>query len=292
MKSTKKLLPLVVLCIVVVFALASLVLIILTKDISTGREQSTPSENKAGTSPTSPYAVSSRFGKIPVRISSSENVDVASPTTLLNPGHVYYPVRSVAPELFRGKTVIVEGVHSVYENDSRVDWAWNGNKSISSRICFNKRLDIPDGTIIQAKVYIFPSPQEYCETGEVKEYKILYTAFSLVELSKKFLPLCGELTSFLAKENEEDPMKLYVCFGQVSPEGNFGEKFTHSYFEWLPLEGRMIIEFWAVGEKETPKNEYTFCKFERRGAVVLNVVSEKVEEIYMTEPEESCLIVD
>ena len=283
MKSTKKVLLLAVVCVVAVFALASFVLITLKNDASTNIKQGAP---------TSPYILSSRFGEIPVRISSSENVDAASPTTLLNPGQGYYPIRSPVPELSRGKIVTIEGVHSVYKNESRIDWAWNGNRSISSRICLSKRLGIPEGTIIQAEVYIFASPQEYCETGEVKEYKILYAASSLGELSKNFLPLCEELDSFFAKENEDDPMKLYVCFGLTSPGGGFGEKFTHSYFEWLPFEDRMVIDLSASGDKETEKNKDIFCHSQRMGAVVLDVVSEKVEVIYMTQPEELCEIIN
>ena len=96
----------------------------------------------------------------------------------------------------------------------------------------------------------------------------------------------------MAKEHRENPLKLYSCFGDVAPEGKFGEKFTHSDFEWLPFEDRMVIDMWAVSEKTTKENKENICKLERRGAIVLNLVSEKIEEIYITQAEDVCLIID
>lgn len=289
-KNTKKILLLVATCIVIVFALA--VVFLLKNKISTKNEQNIEVKKEVSTPLTSPYTLSSRFGKIPVRISSSENIYPESPTTLLNSGHIYYPLRLAAPELSRGKTVSVEGVYYVYQNSPRVDWAWNGNKSVSSRICFNKKLDIPDGTVIQAKIFISPTPQEYCETGEIKEYKVLYTKIALTELSKKFSPICDDLTSFLTEEHRENPMKLYTCFGDIPSKGKFGEKFTYNDFEWLPFEGRVVIGMWAVSEKTTKENLENICRLERKGAIVLNLVSEKIEKIYITQAEEMCEIID
>ncbi len=292
MKNTKKILLLAATFIVIVFALASFFLLISKNKISTKNEQYTAVKEEVSTLAIPPYTLSSRFGKIPVWLSSSKNIYPESPTTLLNSGHVYYPIRSAAPELSRNKTVSVEGVYYVYRNSPRVDWAWNGNKNVSSRICFNKKLDIPDGTVIQAQILIFPTPQEYCEVGEVREYKTLYTALSLTELSKKFSPLCDDLTSFLAEKHRENPPKLYACFGDVAPEGKFGEKFTHNDFEWLPFESKMVIDMWAVNEKTTKENKDNICHLERRGAIVLNLVSEKIEEIYITQAEDVCKIIN
>lgn len=289
---TKRILLFAVACVTIMFALASYFFVIPKKNISTEeKEQNSVAKEGIQTSPIASRILSSRFGKIPVWISTSENI-YSEPTTLLNFGSGYYPIRSIAPELSRGKTVSVEGAYYVYRDSPRVDWAWNGNKSASSRICLNKKLDIPDGAVIQAKMFIFPTPQEYCETGEIKEYKILYTEPSLAELSKKFSPICDDLASFLAEEHKENPLKLYTCFGDVPSAGRFGEKFTHSDFEWLPFEGKMVVGIWAVSEKTTEENKEKICKLERKGAIVLNLASEKVEEIYMTQAEEMCKIID
>lgn len=293
MKTTKKVLLLAVVGVAVIFTLASYFFVISKRNIQIEKEQNSVTKGGIQTPTAARYTLSSRFGKIPIQTSVSENIYSESMTTLLNSRSGYYPIRSAIPELSRGKTVDIEGVYYVYRNDdARVDWAWNGDKNASSRICLNKKQDIPDGTVIQAKIFISPTPQEYCETGEIKEYKILYTESSLAEFSKKFSPICDDLVSFLTKEHKENPLKLFTCFGDVSVEGRFGEKFTYSDLEWLPFENKAIVGMWAVSEKTTKENKENICRLERKGAIVLNLVSEKIEEIYITQAEDVCVIID
>lgn len=228
----------------------------------------------------------SRFGKIPLHISSSKNIIFGSSVTILNSSTNYYPIRSPNPEHSRGKTITLEGVYYVYRDSPRIDWGWNGNKDVSSRICLIKRLDLPDDTIVQAEVQVSSTPQEYCETGEVNQYKVLYSPNSISNLAKKLAPLCQDIASFFIKENSKNPLKLYSCFGSDSPQAKFGEKFTNRDFEWLPFENKMLVSLWALSAETTRD----LCNLERRGAIVLKASSQKIESVYLTRPDELCIM--
>jgi hypothetical protein len=189
-------------------------------------------------------------------------------------GVIEIPATSLI-SLKENETVWIEGVY--WGNNIR--WAGKGG---GNGICFKEKIDVPEDSVIKAKIRIIETKEGVCSEGEMLEYETIYTGEEIRKIASQFSSICPEIENFINQERKEYPIQLSTCLGF------YGEKFTRFDYEWIPFASKFIASI-RGGSKSW--NKYgSKCHDSFGGAILVDPIKNKIERIYLGEIKEVCVI--
>ena len=144
-----------------------------------------------------------------------------------------------------------------------------------------KTIDVIGGSIIKATIKVIELKENICSPVEVINYEILYDRNQILDIANKNYYICQEIEKYINKGRKDNPIQLDNCLNSNN-EGNFSEL----DYDWLSYKHRLIVYM----EGYSPNKEKKHCTNIFEGAIIINPVLNKIEEIYLNDTQnEFCM---